>query len=377
MKTAGIICEYNPFHTGHKYQIDTIKQDFDAVICMMSGSFVQRGDVAIFDKWTRAKAALSAGCDLVLELPTKYVLSSAEGFASGGVKLLDALGCVDALCFGSESGDILELTDCAKTLLLEPPEVSEKIKAFLDEGHSFAKARSMAYEGVLDTDLLAQPNNILAIEYIKAILKQKSKMRPVTIKRKGAGYHDMNASDEFASATLLREKIRNGEDIKDFMPYDFSGCETYDINKLTAIFKYQLMTQKESVFDGIPDMEPGLANRFLKEMDKENIADIIGAVKTKRYAYTRLCRIVVSALLGLTKDTKEPEYIRVLGMNSKGRKLLSEIKGKTQFPIINKVADFKDTAILPDILATDLASLCADTTIQAGRDYTTSPIIIE
>lgn len=377
MKTAGIICEYNPFHTGHKYHIDHIKQEFDAIVCIMSGSFVQRGGIAIYDKWTRARSALENGADLVLELPVAYALSSAEGFSKGGVKILDATGVVDALCFGSESGDISELTSCAKALLLETPEISQKIKAFMNEGLPYAKARANAYAGILDTQLLSQPNNILAIEYIKAILKSGSKLEPLTVKRKGSGYHDEEVIDGFASASLLREKIRIGEDVSTFTPYDLLASVTYDVNRLTSAFKYKLRTEGENAFAGIPDMEPGLANRFLNELDRDSISEIVDAVKTKRYAHTRLRRIVARILLGLTEDTKSPDYIRVLGMSTKGKSLLSEMREKASFPIVNKVADFKDDAILPDILATDLAALCASSPVPMGRDYTTSPIIME
>jgi len=376
MRVAGIICEYNPFHTGHKYQINTVKKNFDAVVAIMSGSFVQRGGVAIYDKWTRTHSALENGVDLVIELPVKYALSSAEGFAQGGIRILDATGVVDALCFGSESGDILELTNCAKVILSESPDISHKIKVLMNEGLPYAKARAIAYEGVLDADLLAQPNNILAIEYIKAILKSGSNIRPITIKRKGAGYHDEDVIEGFASATSLREKIRSGEDVSTFTPYDLLASVTYDVNRLTGAFKYKLRTEGEAAFDGIADMEPGLANRFLNELDRESITAIVDAVKTKRYAYTRLRRIVARVLLGLTEDTKSPDYIRVLGMNDKGKELLSIMREKARFPIINKVADFKDESILPEILATDLAALCGDAQVPMGRDYTTSPIIL-
>lgn len=377
MKTAGIICEYNPFHTGHKYHIEHIKKDFDAVVCIMSGSFVQRGGVAIYDKWSRTRSALVNGADLVIELPVKYALSSAEGFAEGGIRILDATGVIDSLCFGSESGDISELTACAKALLSESYEVSLKIKALMNEGLPYAKARAIAYEGILDTELLSQPNNILAIEYIKAILKSGSRISPITLKRKGAGYHDEEVIDGFASASLLREKIRSGEDVSTFTPYDLLASVTYDVNRLTNAFKYKLRTEGENAFSGISDMEPGLANRFLNELDRDSISSIVDAVKTKRYAHTRLRRIVARVLLGLKEDSKSPDYIRVLGMNSKGKELLSEMRKKASFPIINKVADFKDESILPDILATDLAALCADSLVPMGRDYTTSPVIIE
>lgn len=376
MKVAGIICEYNPFHTGHKYQINKIKRDFDAVVAIMSGSFVQRGGVAIYDKWTRTHSALKNGVDLVIELPVKYALSSAEGFAQGGVRILDATNVVDALCFGSESGDILELTNCAKALINESPDISQKIKVLMNEGLPYAKARAIAYEGILDAELLAQPNNILAIEYIKAILKSGSDIRPITIKRKGAGYHDEDVIEGFASATSIREMIRSGEDVSTFTPYDLLASVTYDVNRLTSAFKYKLRTEGEHAFDGIADMEPGLANRFLNELDRENITAIVDAVKTKRYAYTRLRRIVARVLLGLTEDTKNPDYIRVIGMNDKGKELLSMMRDKAIFPIVNKVADFKDESILPEILATDLAALCGDAQVPMGRDYTTSPVIL-
>ncbi len=377
MKIAGVICEYNPFHNGHKYQIDVLKKDFDAIVCVMSGSFVQRGDVAVFDKWTRAKAALLSGADLVIELPVSYSVSSAQGFCEGGIRILDSLGVIDAVSFGSECGDIEKLSECAKIMADEPPEVSRQIKKFVNDGLAFPKARSLAYKGILDTELVFHPNNILAIEYISALEKIGSSIKPITITRKAVGYHDLRAKGEFASATLLREKLSKDEDILEFSPFDFKGYERYDLNRLTNIFKYKLMTQGAAAFDGISDMESGLANRFLKAIDKESISEIIDFVKTKRYTRTRLQRIVVSMLLGLRDGFKNPEYIRTLGMTENGKKVLSEMKNTCSLPIINKVADFKSDAILPDILATNLAALCADKPILQNRDFLTSPIIIK
>ncbi len=376
MKIAGIICEYNPFHTGHKYQIDALKRDFDAVVCVMSGSFVQRGEVAIFDKWTRAKAALTGGADLVLELPVKSVLSSAEGFAMGGVSLLNSLGIVDAISFGSECGDIDMLKKYAGIIINEPPEVSEKIKQLNKEGISFAKARADAYKGILDEEILSSPNNILAIEYIKALMQIKSSIDPITHKREGAGYNDKASKDGFASATMLRERIKANDDVAEFLPFDFSSCVRYDTDKLTDIFKYKLITEGTDAFSGISDIEPGLDNRFLKALDKNSLTDIIDSVKTKRYARTRISRIAMRVLLGLCDSHYSPEYVRILGFNDIGKRMLSEMKESCALPIVNKVADFDNDAILPDILATDIAALCAHAPIPKGRDYTTSPIII-
>lgn len=376
MKVAGIICEYNPFHSGHKYQIEILKKEFDAVVCVMSGSFVQRGEVAIFDKWTRANAALLNGADLIIELPVKNVLSSAEGFATGGVILLDSLGIIDSLSFGSECGDISVLKKYAETILIEPNEVSDKIKTLTKEGLSFAKARSMAYSGILDEEILSAPNNILAIEYIKALLQIKSTITPITHQRVGAGYHDRCENNGYASATLLREKISAGEDISEFTPFDFSDCTRYDTNKLTDILKYKLMTDGCDAFSSISDVEPGLDNRFLKAINETSIDDMISFVKTKRYAHTRLSRIAMRVILGIKDSDYTPEYVRILGFSETGKKLLSKMKTTCSLPIVNKVADFNSNTILPDILATDIASLCANISTPRGRDYTTSPIFI-
>lgn len=377
LKIAGVICEYNPFHNGHKYQLDTLKNEYDAVVCVMSGSFVQRGDVAVFDKWTRAKAALLGGADLVIELPVRYCLSSAQGFCEGGIRILDSLGVVDTVSFGSECGDIDALYNCSTVMLNEPQEVSEKIKLLTTQGMSFPKARSLAYDGILDSEIIKEPNNILAIEYISALLRINSKIKPLTHPRKAVGYHDMQTSGSFASATLLREMINDGKDISEFTPFDFSVCERYDINRLTDIFKYKLLSEGTVAFSGISDIEPGLDNRFLKAMDKNSISEIVDFVKTKRYTRTRLQRIIISVLLGLKGDITPPEYVRILGMSETGKKVLSKMKDTCTLPVVNKVADFKNDSINPDILATNLAALCADKPVPQNRDFTTSPIIIQ
>ncbi len=376
MRTCGVICEYNPFHNGHKYQLEVLKSEYDAVVCVMSGSFVQRGDVAIFDKWTRAKAALLSGADLVIELPVAYSISSAEGFAMGGVKILDSLGVVDSLGFGCECAEVDKLKRCAEVMMNEPEEVSRRIRELAATGTSFAKAQAMAYAGVLDEDIISKPNNILALEYIKALKRIESNIKPFAIERKGTGYHDMHTCGEFASATLLREMMAKGEDISEFVPFDFSGCESYDINRLTDAFKYKLIKEGAAAFCGIADIEPGLDNRFLKALDKESLTEIIDFVKTKRYTRARLCRIAVSVLLGIKGGFCEPEYVRVLGMTDAGKELLFKMKKTCSLPVVNKVADFKNEAIKTDILATDLAGLCASRKVLSGRDYKVSSVII-
>lgn len=374
MKTAGIICEFNPFHYGHKYLIDTVKKNFDAVVCIMSGSFVQRGEAAVFDKWTRTHAALSCGADLVFELPVRYSLSSAQGFSAGSITLLDKTGIIDSVCFGSECADTGTLVRCAELIANEPPEVSEKIKDLMSAGESFPKARSDAYGGLIDANILSQPNNILAIEYIAALKKISSSITPVSIKRHAVEHHSSSANGQFASASMLRGLMSSGGDISEYTPYDFSQSARFDTNKLTDIFKYKLLTCREKIFDGIPDAEPGLAERFMKAVNEPTLCAIIEKVKTKRYTYTRLQRVALSAMLNLTGGYREPEYLRILGMNGTGKNLLAQMRSASSLPIVNKAADFK----LPpeDILATNLAALCSDRGCIQNRDFVTSPVIV-
>ena len=376
VKIAGIICEYNPFHNGHKYQIEMLKKEYDAVVCLMSGSFVQRGDVAIFDKWTRAKAALLSGCDLVIELPAVYALSSAQGFAKGGVDILSATGVIDALSFGSECGDIDALINASDILSNETPDISEKIKNYLKNGISFPSAREKAYNGIISSELLSNPNNILALEYITELKKLNSKIIPITHKRSDNGYHSTDTKDHFASATKIRSMISNNEDFSEYVPYNYSKCSTYNLDKLTDLFRYLLLTNGRSAFDGICDIEDGLDNRFLQNINKNSISEIINCVKTKRYPRTRLQRIVCRMLLGIKSDFIKPEYIRILGMTHKGMEILSEMRKKSAYPLVNKVADFKEKSISYDILATDLSSMCTESNTIYGKDYLTSPVII-
>ena len=213
MKITGIIAEYNPFHNGHKYQIEEAKKFSDAVVVIMSGSFVQRGSIAITDKWTRAKVAAENGADLVLELPVIYSLNTAQRFAKGAVEILDRTNVIDYLCFGSESGNVDELTKVADMLINEPEDVSEKIKKFIAEGISYPAARQKAFRGLIDEEILSSPNNILALEYIKALIEIESSIEPVTVKRYGTDYHDEFAKNGIASASAIRSMIKNQENV--------------------------------------------------------------------------------------------------------------------------------------------------------------------
>lgn len=376
MKIAGIICEYNPFHNGHKYQLELAKATHDAVVCIMSGSFVQRGDAAIYDKWTRAHAALCSGADLVIELPVRYCLSSAQGFARGAVETLDASGIIDTLVFGSESGDIQKLLHAADIMLHESAAISAEIKRLVSGGMGYAAAREYAYSDVVDNSLLSSPNNLLAIEYISSLIRIGSKICPMTHGRT-VGYHDSEHEGIFASATFIREKIKKSENFSQLVPYDYSGHEKYDINRLSDIFRYRMITEGNRLFSGISDVEPGLDNRFLKASQYHTIDEIVDFVSNKRHTKARIRRIIASSLLNLHGGYRPPEYVRVLGMNETGAKILSGMRKKCCLPIINKTADFDTPMLREDILAANVAALCADKTVPQNRDFLISPIIIK
>ena len=367
---AAIICEYNPFHNGHKFQIDTVKKDADAVICIMSGSFVQRGAPAVYDKWTRAEDAIINGADLVIELPTVYATQSAQRFAMGGVKLADSLGVVDMLAFGSECGDIKKLKECAE--ILNSEEFNAFIEKEMKEGTSFPVARTnilKAHYSHIDDKLISNPNNILSIEYINAIDNIKSKIKPYTHKR----------NFDFASASAIREKMDKNEDVSSSVPTQVR--KTYDKGIFDALVLHHFRKERLEALQNICDMSEGLENKFKKASQvSTTVEDLAESVKSKRYTRTRIDRIIVNSLLGIEEKHTEisPQYIRVLAFNERGKSLLSDIKKKSSLPIITKVADAKpdnpdyEVMFEKDLLATDIYSTL--TNKKAGLDFLTSPI---
>ena len=379
MKIAAIISEYNPFHNGHKYQTEMLKKEYDAVIAVMSGNFVQRGEIALCDKWSRTKLALLNGVDLVVELPVIYALNSAEKFAEGGVRLIDKMGVVDCLCFGAELGKIDEFYYAAEILNNEPQEVSEKINKFLDMGMSFPSAREKAYEGIINPELLKSPNNILGVEYVKALKKIGSKVVAKTIKRIGAGYNDLDYSTEFSSATAIRELIKENEDYKKYMSENseeiIKNAEKFSEEKLINILKYVVLLNGKEYIGRISDVNEGLENKIFEAVKKgDSFENIAWMIKSKRYTMSRIRRILYSVILDIGKDFKEPEYIRILGMNNIGKNVLKEMKEKATLPIVIKTADFSSEMLKKDIFATDVAYMT--TNGKTGMDYLTSPVIV-
>ena len=337
MKTVGIICEYNPLHLGHKKQIDKIRQLYGsdcAVVCLMSGNFVQRGTPAIIDKTLRAKAAVLCGADLVLELPIEYALSSAEGFAAGGVEILS--GFCDGLCFGAETADTRMLMNIAKALLSE--EFPPMLKAQLETGKSFPAARQTALELMgLDASILESPNNILAVEYCKAILARNCTMVPIPIHR-GGSYHDEMPDHENPSATSIRKLMIASRDFKSLVPecaqHIFVDAPMHTLEAGERAILAKLRTMSDAEFEALPYGSEGLWRKFMHACrEQASLEEIIAATKSKRYTRTRIDRMVMCAFLGLTEqDLSTPvPYVRVLALNDRGRTALKKARESGTF----------------------------------------------
>ena len=329
---VGIVCEYNPFHLGHRKQIDSIREKFGAntgIICAMSGNYVQRGHPAVFDKTIRAEAAVRCGADLVVELPVTTSLSSAEGFAAGGVAVLSRL--CDGLCFGAETADLRQLLGTAEALLSE--DFPKLLRRELDTGRSFPAARQAALEKMgLPGAILESPNNILAVEYCKAILRHSSPMRPLPIFREGS-YHAKEADLENPSATSLRIRLQNGLDISGYLPEAagqvFAGAPIHTLEAGQRAVLSRLRTMEDAEFEALPFGSEGLWRKLMHESRAQAaLEDIAAAVKSKRYTRSRIDRMILCAFLGITAPMLEAEipYVRVLAFNDRGREMLSGAK---------------------------------------------------
>jgi len=341
---TGIICEYNPFHAGHKKQLDIVRQQdpTGAIVCLMSGDFVQRGAPAVFDKTVRAKAALLAGADLVLELPVTGALSSAEGFAATGVSILSPF--CQQLSFGAENAVSEALIAIAESLLSSA--FSEHLKLQLEKGLSFPAARQAALtEMGVDPALLSLPNNILAVEYCKAILAQKSDMKPAPILRQGS-YHDTAPDQENPSATSLRALIEKRQDWVSYIPAEARATLEYaTVHSLAygerAILA-KLRTMTDAKFEQLPFGSEGLWRKLMHAARKEaTLEAIIAATKSKRYTRTRIDRMVLCAFLGITDEMlRSPvPYVRVLALNDRGREVLKQARKTGHFPNIGQRLD--------------------------------------
>lgn len=347
MKIVGIICEYNPLHLGHQKQFRIIRERLGedaAIVCLMSGNFVQRGAPAIVDKTLRAKAAVLAGADLVLELPVIYALSSAEGFAAGGVSILG--GFCDYLCFGSETGDESALIDTAKALLSE--EFPPLLRKELEKGLSFPAARAAALEKLeLSSELLAKPNDILAVEYCKAIFSQGCAMEPLPIRRAGS-YHAELPDSENPSATSVRKLMGAGGEWDEFVPTESAELlHSAALHSMAAgerAVLAKLRTMSEGDFEALPYGSEGLWRKLMHACQNHaSLEEILTATKSKRYTRTRLDRMVMCAFLGITKELLDAPapYTRVLTFNDMGRRILKQAKQTGWFVNAGETAEHR------------------------------------
>ena len=355
MRTAGIISEYNPFHRGHAWQIGELRRRLGAetaVVCAMSGSFVQRGDFAIERAHARAEAAVRGGADLVLELPLPWAISSAEGFARGGVSILAATGVVDTLAFGSECGNAAKLQRAAKALLRA--DFPDALREELAKGLSFAAARESAARALIGEDaaVLREPNDILGVEYCKALLQSGSTIAPLAILRKVVG-HNGGAAKGFASASHIRELLTNGEDASAYLTAESAAIYARECaagrapvtmqNAERAVLS-RLRAMCEEDFARYDSGNEGLYRRFYDAArTAASVDELLSAVKSKRYAYARLRRMLLAAYLDVTAADVPPEvpYLRVLACNERGRKLLKTIKKTGSAPVLTKSADVR------------------------------------
>jgi len=406
MRVIGIVSEYNPFHNGHKFHLELSKKLCKAEysVAIMSGNFLQRGEPALFDKWIRAKMAVLNGIDLVIELPVVYSCQVAELFALGAVKILNSLGIIDYLCFGSENGNIEDLYNISNILLNEPKEIKQEIKYKMSKGMTYSKAIGETYKDHYG-DMLSYPNNVLGIEYIKSIILLSSSIKPVTIKRLMNNYSDKNFTGSISSATAIREELRKRgltpEIRKATSPESWSvmknnmehGKGPVFWENFSDILLYELRKSSVKSMRYLPEVKEGIEFRLKKSgIHSTSFEELISMLKTKRYTRTSLQRTLCHMLMSMNKEDvnyarmlKTPAYIRVLAFNDKGRDLLREINKNANYEIINKPASFKSQSsslnrmFSLDTISTDIYNLgyTNKSYKKACEDYRTSPLLID
>ncbi len=365
MKICGFITEYNPFHLGHAFHAKEAKKisESDYTIAVMSGDFVQRGEPACLDKYTRAAMALNAGIDLVLEMPSYASTMSAEYFSKGGIHLLDSLNCVDSLCFGSELGDIATLSDIAQFLVEEPKNYQSLLQEELKNGSSFPKARVTALQAYLPNhsqpeNVLQSPNNILGIEYLKALLQCKSNIIPHTIKRQGNDYHSTKLSQSFSSASAIRSELLNSNltSLNNQFPHEsfliikeyLSNHKILQADDFSDLLLYALFNNKMNGYTEFVDVSEDLSDRIRNMLYKyESFSQFCLALKTKELTYSRISRALLHIMLGIKKSDFEEyknelnfaPYCKVLGFRKDARELLTYLTQNSSIPILTNLSD--------------------------------------
>lgn len=371
MQAVGLIVEYNPFHNGHQWHVQQAKKlsGCPAAIGVMSGNFVQRGEPSIFDKWTRAEMAVLGGVDLVLELPVMFAVRSAQFFAAGAVRLLSSLGVVKKICFGAENAEQEQFEKV--TLAMEHPQFNIKLRQQLQAGYPYAAAlgKTIEKECGMNAAVINSPNNILAVEYFRAIRKYAPNLMPIIIDRHQSGYHDREITSSFASATAIRQALLSNDPavkkkIQEALPKTSfelilsrlnEQCGPVTMDSFSKMALYKLRSLSPEDLQKLPDVGEGLENRIYNcALQTGNIQEFYCLLKSKRYTMTRLQRMVIHALLGLKKaevtqaDKNGPLYARVLAFNQQGRTILKTLTDTASIPVINKAAVFLNSKQLRD-----------------------------
>lgn len=377
MHTIGIIAEYNPFHNGHVYHINKIKELFpdSRIVLVLSGNFTQRGLPSIINKWDKTKIALQHKIDLVIELPYPFATQSADIFAKGAIEILNEVNC-DYLVFGSESNNVEELKKLAN-IQLNNNEFNKLTKKHLEKGFNYPTAMNLALKDVTGNDITL-PNDLLGLSYIKEIIRQNSKIIPITIERTN-NYHDVSIENNITSATSIREALKNNIDISNNVPKS-----TLDIIKTNAIFlddyfeyfKYQVYTNKD--LSKILDVDEGIENKIIKIIDNvNNFDEFMKKIKTKRYTYNKIVRMINHILCNYTKEENlnynHVNYLRVLGFSKKGKDILKEIKKATRLPIITKFSNTPELILEKRI--TSIYSIPLKNNYLIKQEYQNKPII--
>lgn len=358
MKTIGIIAEYNPFHNGHLYHIQKIKEMYSdsLIILVMSGEVTERGEVSVLNKWDKTKLALNYGIDLVVELPYLFASQSADTFAYGALKILNALK-VDTIVFGSELDDTDLLYQCAKVSLSD--EYEKRIRLLLDDGLNYPTALSKALKDMIGTDI-SSPNDLLGLSYIKEIIKHNYPIKAISIKRTNQ-YHSEELTGQISSATSIRKSLKNGEDVSLAIPYDIKEYidKPIFLSDYFPFIKYRIMSEDD--LSKYETVDENIAHRLKDKITiSDTLDDFLGKVKTKYYTYNRLMRMCSHILFGLTKEenkNKENIYIRLLGFNSKGRTYLNKIKKDLNLPLITNYSNAKNIDLSLDLRVIRILSM--------------------
>lgn len=376
MKISALVAEFNPLHAGHRLLIEDMKGKSDAIIAVMSGNFVQRGECAVFEKFERAAAAVANGIDLVLELPAVYTLASAEGFARGAIEILNSCNIIDSLHFGSECGDIAALEKCADVLNDETYDFRITLTEKLSEGFSYPAARQMALEEIIpEGKILDMPNNILGVEYIRQLKKLDSGILPFTIKRIGADYNETQTEGLIPSASGIRALLQKNGDTQEYMLYNYESQPVF-MNSFDVIVASRLKVISEEELCLLPDCNSEIAARLKAASIYNTFEEIIDSVSCRRYTQSRIRRILCNMIVGNTfKTAPSPTYIRPLAFSKTGSEVLRKMKSTASLTIASRGAALKNDSIFNlECRCTDIYSLVCGK--KGGKEYSTAVTVI-